>query len=100
MRTEVDDGHVSVMSCSGGDMLKSARIVRDGVTAWSAVALGDGLGLAEPITLEDVVASDLYDLSGDLVRLAQGDRVVLNSKRDSRVVETSDREQLNDELRC
>lgn len=101
LRVEVSDGVLAVISCSEGDVLRSASVERGGDPIWSAVDLGDGLGLDVPISLDEVATSSAYRVFGELRPLSEGDRVILESDRDSRsfLVE-ADPEKFNDELSC
>jgi hypothetical protein len=102
LRVRVDDGTLAMISCSEGDALRSVRLLRpDDQVVWAADDGGTGLDLSVPRTLEDVATSGDYRTTGSLRALIDGDRVVIDTDRDSRVISVgADREQLNDELSC
>jgi hypothetical protein len=79
-------GELTVSSCWSSDRLISLRVVRLGGSTWSAVERdGDGLALNPAVTIDQVAASGLYDVSGPLPhKLAAGDRVFFETTQEGR----------------
>ena len=102
LRVRVDEGTLTMISCSEDDALRSVRLLEpNDQVVWAADDGQPGLDLSVPRTLEDVATSGDYRTTGGLRSLIDGDRVVIDTDRDSRVISVeADREQLNDELSC
>jgi len=83
---EVVRSDLIVYSCWPDDRLVSLRVVRPGSVDWSAVERnGAGLPLNPVVTVNQVVSSGFYAISGNLpTALAVGDHIYFETTRESR----------------